>query len=201
MTIKLVVRSVLLASALLMITSETVAQGLGPASPTSGGRRTDLEYLDKGFDLELGGLVPPGFGDNFWSTPEGRARYEQLQMERFQENVMKLSELGKEDWIGQYDRVSERQVRRDFEDRAEDLEDVTEEIIEFFEWRFDVEPLEVEEPSEDSVRSGLVELRPMVEQIVETIETFQGGGIQVEQFVEMRENLAHIYELSRVARD
>ena len=199
MNIKLVARRLLLAGALLMIASEASAQGLGPASPTSGGRRTDLEYLDKGFDLE--GMVPPGFGPNFWSTPEGRARYEQIQMEGFRENVVKLSELAKEDWVGQYDRVSDRQVRRDFEDLAEDLEDVTEEMIEFFEWRFDVEPLEVQEPSEDSVRSGLVELSPMVEQIVETIETFQSGGIQVEQFVEMRENLAHIYELSRVARD
>ncbi len=199
MTLKLVVRSVLMASALLMIASEASAQGLGPASPTSGGRRTDLEYLDKGFDLE--GFNTPGFGANFWNTPEGRARYERLQMERFGENVVKLSELGEEDWAGQYDRVSDRQVRRDLEDRVEDLEEVAGQMIEFFEWRFDVEPIEVEDPSEGDVRSGLVELSPMVKQIVETIETFQGGGIQVEEFVEMRENLAQIHALSRVVRD
>ena len=63
MTIKLAVRCLLLASALLMITSEASARGLDPASPPSAGRRTDLEYLDKGFDLE--GFATPGFGSNF----------------------------------------------------------------------------------------------------------------------------------------
>ncbi len=96
MLIKPVARLLLLGSALLLIPFTTNAQ-----TPTSGGRRTELEYLDRGFDLP--GITAPEEVPGFWETPEGKARYEQVQMERFEENRTELSELGKEDWAGQYD--------------------------------------------------------------------------------------------------
>ncbi len=194
MTMKLVARCLFLASALLIILSTTNAQ-----TPTSGGRRTELEYLDRGFDLP--GIDVPKEAPGFWDTPEGQARYEQLQMERFEENREELSELGKEDWVSQYDSMSDRRSRRDFENRTEDLEKVTDDMIKFFEWKFDAEPIEVDEPSGESVRDQVVQITPMVEQILETISTLTGGGIQIEEFIAMRENLAQIHALTQVLRD
>jgi len=194
MTMKLVARCLFLASTLLLIPSTTNAQ-----TPTSGGRRTELEYLERGFDLP--GITAPEDAPGFWDTPEGKVRYEQLQMERFEENRKELSELGKEDWASQYDSMSDRRSRRDFENRTEDLEKVTDDMIKFLEWRFDAEPIEVDEPSGESVRDRVVQITPMVEQILETISTLTDGGIQIKEFVEMRENLAHIHALTRVLRD
>ncbi len=97
--------------------------------------------------------------------------------------------------------MSDRRSRRDFENRVEDLENVTGDMIKFFEWRFDAEPIEVDEPSEESVRSRVLEITPMVEQILSTISTLTGGGIQIENFVAMRENLARIHALTRVLND
>ena len=109
MTMKRVARCVLLASALLMvplmITFTTDAQQL------PGGRDTSLEMLEQGFDL-LGVDLPNALSD-YWNTPEGKARYEQLVLERFDEKVEEFSELGKEDWVTQYDAVSDRRARRD----------------------------------------------------------------------------------------
>ena len=194
MTMKPVARCLFLASALLIITSTTNGQ-----TPTSGGRRTELEYLDRGFDLP--GITAQEEAPGFWDTPEGKARYEQLQMEQFEENREKLFELGKEDWARQYDSMSDRRSRRDFENQTEDLERVTDDMIKFFEWRFDAERIEVEEPSEKSVRDRVVRITPMVVQILETISTLTGGGIQIDTFVEMRENLAQIHALSRILRN
>ena len=74
MTMKLVARCLFLASAFLIVLSTTNAQ-----TPTSGGRRTELEYLDRGFDLP--GIDVPREDSGFWDTPEGKVRYEQLQNE------------------------------------------------------------------------------------------------------------------------
>ena len=194
MPMKLLILCLFLASALLIIPFTTNAQ-----TPTSGGRRTELEYLDRGFDLP--GITAPEDTPGFWDTPEGKLRYEQLQMEQFEENKQELSELGKEDWASQYDSMSDRRSRRDFENRTEDLEKVTEDMIKFFEWRFDAEPIEVDEPSEESIRSRVLRITPMVEQILKTISTLTGGGIQIEEFVAMRENLAQIHALTQVLRD
>ena len=200
MTMKLVARCLFLASALLMIPSTTIAQDTGVGGfPAGAGRNTDLEFLDRGFDVL--GVTPPGMPPGYWNTEEGKARFEQLQLQRFAENVEELSEIEKEDWTAQYDSISDRRTRRDFEDRAEDLEKITDGIIKFFEWRFDAEPIEVDEPSEESLRDGVVEITPMVTQILESIETLQSGGIEVQTFVEMRENLAQIHALTRVLRD
>ena len=197
MTMKLVARCLFLASALMMIPSTTHAQ-LDGTQP-SGGRRTELEYLDRGFYLP--GIDALGEPLGFWNTPEGKVRYEQLQMERFEENRQELSELGKEDWASQYDSLSDRRSRRDFENRTEDLEKVTDVMMKFFEWRFDAEPIEVGEPSQENVRDRVVQITPMVEQILETISTLTGGGVQIQEFVAMRENLAQINALTRVLRD
>ena len=202
MTMKPVARFLFLASALLMFPSTTNAQQsrseLGSGG-MSDGRRLELEYLDRGFDLE--GINAPTYDPDFWSTPEGKARYEQLRLEGFQKNREDLSQLGKEDWATQYDSISDRRVRGEFEKRAEDLEKVTDDIIKFFAWRFEAEPLEVDEPSEESVRDRLVQITPMVEQILETISTLAGSGIPVQEFIQMRENLAQIHALSQVLRD
>ena len=112
-----------------------------------------------------------------------------------------MSQLGKEDWATPYGLISDRRVRGEFEKRAEDLEKVTDDIIKFFTWRFEAEPLEVEEPSEESVRDRLVQITPMVEQILETVSTLAGSGIPVQEFIQMRENLAQIHALSQVLRD
>ena len=120
----------------------------------------------------------------------------------FRESIEELTELGEEDWTAQYDSISDRSVRRDFEDSVEDLEEVTDGLIRFFEWRFAAEPIEVEEPSLEGIRERVVEMTPMLGQILEAIDTLQGGGsIEVQQFVTMRENLAHIHTLSRILRD
>ena len=193
MTMKPVARCLFLASALLMIPSTTNAQQMNE------GRRLELEYLDRGFDLE--GIDAPKHEPAFWDTPEGKAKYEQLRLEGFQKNIEDLSQLGKEDWATQYDSISDRRVRGEFEKRAEDLEKVTDDIIKFFAWRFEAEPLEVDEPSEESVRDRLVQITPMVEQILETISTLAGSGIPVQEFIQMRENLAQIHALSQVLRD
>ena len=194
MTMKLVARCSLLAGTLMIIVSTTNAQ-----TPTSGGRRTELEYLDRGFDLP--GITAPEHTPGFWETPEGQARYEQIQMEEFEENREELSELGKEDWISQYDSMSDRRSRRNFENQTEDLEKITEDMIKFIEWRFDAEPLEIEGPAEESVRSRVMQITPMVEQILTTISTLSSSGIRIDEFVAMRENLAQIYALTQVLRD
>ena len=194
MNMGFVSRCLFLAGVLLILPSVTNAQQL------PGGRNTTLEMLEKGFDV-LGTNVP-SFPPGFWSTPEGKARLEQLQMERFRESIEELTELGEEDWTAQYDSISDRSVRRDFEDSVEDLEEVTDGLIRFFEWRFAAEPIEVEEPSLEGIRERVVEMTPMLGQILEAIDTLQGGGsIEVQQFVTMRENLAHIHTLSRILRD
>ena len=197
MTMKRVARCVLLASALLMV--PLMIPFTTDAQQLPGGRDTSLEMLEQGFDL-LGVDLPNALSD-YWNTPEGKARYEQLVLERFDEKVEEFSELGKEDWATQYDAVSDRRARREFENRVEDLEKITGDIIEFFEWRYAAEPIEVDAPSAESVRDGMVEITPMVEQILEAISTLAGPGIQVQEFVEMRENLAEIHVLSRVMRD
>ena len=199
MRMKPVTRCRFIASAVLMIPSTSNAQ-LPNGSPPSGGRRTELEYLDRGFDLE--GITNSEHLPGFWNTPEGQARYEELQLERLEENLEELSDLGKEDWASRYGLVSDRRSRRDFENRAEDLEDVTDDIIKWVEWRFSAEPIAVEEPSGESFRDGLAQLTPMVEQILETISTLTGGvAVPVDQFVEMRTKLAQIHALSRIVRD
>jgi hypothetical protein len=199
MSLKRVTQCLLLASAVLMISSTLNAQ-FPNGSPPSGGRRTELEYLDKGFDLE--GMTNSDNRSGYWNTPEGRARYLQNQMESLGENLEELSDLGKEDWATRYDAVSDRRSRRDFENRAEDLEDVTDDIIKFVEWRFDAEPIEVEAPSEESFRDALAQITPMVERILESFSTLTDGvAIPVGQFVEMRTKFAQIYALSRIVRD
>ncbi len=171
---------------------EAVAR-LGGISPF--GRRNGLDYedtsVDRGFNLTF----------NYWFTPAGRARYAQLQQERFEENVEKFSELGKEDWIGQYDSVSDRSVRREFEKRADDLENVTDDMIKFLKWKFDTEPIEVAEAAEETVRRRLVQIKPMAEQILGTILTVTDGSIPIDEFVRMQENLAEIHALSRILQD
>ena len=74
-------------------------------------------------------------------------------------------------------------------------------MIQYFEWNFDAEPLESEEPSEASVRDSLVEIAPMAEQMLRTITTVSDGTIQLQQFVEMQHNLAKIHNLSRILRN
>ena len=198
MTMKLVAHCLFLAGALLMITSTMNAQS--GILNESAGRRTELESLDRGFDIE--GITVRNAPPGFWETPAGKARYEQIQMENFEQDVEALSELGEEDWVDRYDdSVSDRRARGEFEDRVEDLEDITNDLIDFFEWRFDAEPIEVDDPSEESVRNGVVQISPLVDQILDAISTLQSGGIQVEAFVEMWENLAWIHALSRVIRD
>ena len=194
MKMNLAARCLCLASALLIIASTTNAQ-----TPTSGGRRTELEYLERGFDLP--GIDVPREAELFWDTPEGKLRYEQNQAERLAENTQQLSELGKEDWAGQYDSLSDPRTRQDFENRTEDLENVTDDMSKYFEWKFDAEAVEVDAPSEESLRDQLVQITPMVEQIVATISTLASGGIQVQEFIAMRRNLAHIHTLSQVLRD
>ena len=41
----------------------------------------------------------------------------------------------------------------------------------------------------------------MVEQILKTISTLTGGGIQIDEFVEVRENIAQIHALTQDLRD
>ena len=94
MTMKRVAQCVLLASALLMV--PLVIPFTTDAQQLPGGRDTSLEMLEQGFDL-LGVDLPNALSD-YWNTPEGKARYEQLVLERFDEKVEELSELGKEDW-------------------------------------------------------------------------------------------------------
>ncbi len=194
MKMNLVARCLCLASALLMISSTTNAQ-----TPTSGGRRTELEYLERGFDLP--GIDVPREPELFWETPEGKLRYEQNQAERLAENTEQLAELGKEDWTGQYDSLSDTRTRQDFENRTEVLENVADDMSKYFEWKFDAEPVEVDAPSEEGLRDQLVQITPMVEQIVETISTLASGGINVQEFVAMRRNLAYIHALAQVLRD
>lgn len=194
MNMNLIVRRLFVASILVMTPSMTSAQQL------PGGRNTDLEMLERGFDV-LGTNIP-SFPPGYWSTPAGKARLEQLQMERFRESIEELTELGEEDWTEQYDSTSDRSVRRGFEDRVEDLEVVTDGLIKFFEWRFAAEPVEVERPSRKGIRERVVQMTPMLGQILEAIDTLRGGGsIEVQQFVTMRENLAHIHALSQILRD
>ncbi len=194
MNMNLIVRRLFVASILVMTPSVTSAQQL------PGGRNTDLEMLERGFDV-LGTNIP-SFPPGYWSTPAGKARLEQLQMERFRESIEELTELGEEDWTEQYDSTSDRSVRRGFEDRVEDLEVVTDGLIKFFEWRFAAEPVEVERPSRKGIRERVVQMTPMLGQILEAIDTLRGGGsIEVQQFVTMRENLAHIHALSQILRD
>ena len=57
-------------------------------SPPSGGRRTDLEYLERGFGIE--GVTTPEYDPGFWDTPAGKVKYEEIQMERFEENTEAL---------------------------------------------------------------------------------------------------------------
>jgi hypothetical protein len=156
--------------------------------------------MDRGFDLE--GMTNSDNRSGFWNTPEGRARYLQNQLESLGENLEELSDLGKDDWTTRYDAVSARRSRRDFENRAENLEDVTDDIIKFVEWRFNAEPIEVEEPSEESFRDGLAQITPVVEPILESFSTLtDGAAIPIDQFVEMRTKLAQIHALSRIVRD
>jgi hypothetical protein len=190
MTRKLVGRCLFLACVFSIIATTATAQ------QPSGGRRTELEYLDRGFDLE--GITSTA---KFPDTAEGRAKYEQYQLGRFQQNVEKLSKLGKENWVGQYDSISDRGARRKLENMAEDLGTVSEEMIKFFEWRFQVEPLKVDESAGDSVRERVAKITPMVEQILRTVSVLTSGGIPVKDFVEMRENLARIHMLSRSLRN
>ena len=201
MTMKLVARCLFLAGAVLavlMLPSTMNAQWPPRGSTSAESRRAEEAILDN-WDLQR--ISSPNEPPEFWNTPEGKARYEQLQLESFEENVEELSDLGKEDWATRYDSVSDRQPRRDFENRTEDLETVTEDMIKFLEWRFDAEPIEVDEPSEESVRDWVLRITPIVEQILETISTLTGGGIQIEEFVAMRENLAQIHALTQVLRD
>ena len=110
MSLKRVTRCLLLASAVLMIPSTSNAQ-IPNGSQPSGGRRTELEYMDRGFDLE--GMTNSDIRSGFWNTPEGRARYLQNQLESLGENLEELSDLGKDDWATHYDAVSDRRSRRD----------------------------------------------------------------------------------------
>jgi hypothetical protein len=190
-------RYLILTVGLLIITAEGHSQA---TSQPSGGRRTELEYLERGFDLE--GVDTSSRPAEFWNSPEGRALYLELRMERFGEDVEELSNLGKEDWASQYDSRSDRGVRREFEDRTRALEKVTGDMIDFIVWRFDAEQIEVDRPSTESVRDLLAEIPTRVNQILAAISTLTGGGgIQVDEFVEMRTNLAQIHALSRVLRD
>jgi hypothetical protein len=196
---KLTGRPGILGTVLVAIAIISMTSSLAMAQQPSGGRRTELEYLDRGFDLE--GITPPRYPPEFWNTPEGRALYERQQLERFQENVTRLTELGAEDWVKGYDATGDRRARQTLGDRAEDLERVSREMIEFFEWRFQVEPLEAAAPTGEAVREGLVNLSPMVDQILATITTLTGGGIPVKEFLEMRENLARIHAVSLTLRN
>jgi hypothetical protein len=121
-------------------------------------------------------------------------------MGRFQQNVEKLSKLGKEEWAALYDSASDRRAQRKMEDMAEDLEKITREMIQFLEWRFQVKPLAVDGPAGESVRERAAGIRPMVEQITNTVPLLAGSGIPVKAFVEMRENLARLHLLSRSLR-
>ena len=191
MKIRSVARCMLIAGGLAMTVSAAQAQ------QPSGGRRTDFEYLERGFDLDK--MTPPGYPKSM-DSPELRAKYEQAQLKRLQQNTEKLTGLGKQNWLVQYDSASDRSARRNLQDMAKDLEKVSEEMIEFFEWRFQVKPLEVEDVAQDSVRDRVTRITPMVEQITGTIAILGGGGIPAKEFAEMRENLARIHALSRILR-
>jgi hypothetical protein len=191
MTIRSLARCLLIAGGLSITAAEVLAQ------QPSGGRRTDFEYLEKGFDLDQ--MTPPGYPKSM-DTPELRAKYEQAQLKRFQQNTEKLATLGQADWVAQYDSASDRSARRKFEDMAKDLEKVSDDMIQFFEWRFEVKPVEPGDTSPESVRDRVAKIKPMVEQITGTISILAGGGIPAKEFAEMRENLARLHLLSRSLR-
>jgi hypothetical protein len=193
MTMKRIAGLLVFASVLPMLSSVLSAQ------QPSGGRRTDLEYLERGFDLH--GITTSNQSPEFWNTPEGKAQYERLQLERFQKNTQELSQLGTKDWATPYDSLSNRRVRQEFVKRAQDLERVSGELIQFFEWRFQAPPLEIEEDSGESVRERVTKITPMAQRILETISALKDGGIPAKEFVEMRHNLVRIHTLSRRLRD
>jgi hypothetical protein len=189
MIIQRVGRCLLIAGVLSMMASTAMAQ------QPSGGRRTDQEYLERGFDL----MDSPSYPRSL-KTPEERARYEKYQVNRFQQNVEKLSKLGKEEWAALYDSASDRRAQRKLEDMAEDLEKIAREMMQFLEWRFQVEPLAVDGSAEANVRERVAGIRPMVEQVTNTVPLLAGSSIPVQTFVELRQNLARIHLLSRSLR-
>ena len=91
MNMKRVTQRFFLAGAVLTISSTANAQIEG--SPTSGGRRTEFEYLDKGFDVN--GINSSDQTLDYWDTPAGKKRYLQGQLKRLGEDVEELSDLGK----------------------------------------------------------------------------------------------------------
>ena len=128
----------------------------------------------------------------YWNTPEGRSRYEQLQLARFNENFIKLTQLGNQDWAN----AIHPDRSRELEGWTDELEDVTDNMLKFLEWRYQVELLEPT-ASEESIQDRLGRLTPMVEQILKTSSTLSVGTIDIQGFAMMHQNLVDLRQLSR----
>ena len=163
------------------------------AAQSSAGRNVSLEYLERGFHLDGESTLSSG-GTGFWATPEGKRRYAQNQLNRFYEKVDELVELGSEDWTTLHEPSVER--------RSDDLEDVSGDILKFFEWAYGGESIEANALPDESVLERLARITTLIRGVLPAMSTMTTGAVlNSEAFLQARRDLAEIKALSRAVRD
>ena len=154
----------------------------------------------------------PIWNSSVWHEPIFRSergkipedgQYAENQWGRFLKNLDELRKFGAEDWSIQSNGVSREQAYRDLEERLKNLERVTGEIREFFEWYFNVPTPEIDSIPEEDLNKRLGRITSKVDEVLPLVIAAgnRGTALDVEAFPRMLRGLAEIEALGRALRN
>jgi hypothetical protein len=138
---------------------------------------------------------------NYWDSPAGRRRAEQMRQAELRDAMDRFRELGLEPWATRYDENSGRWVLEDRE-QAQDLEEAVSIVIAFVERVQGLDPMEVEPPPDEELSARLTRVRAMVMDVAPHVPALTSGDLlDVGLFLSVRADLARIRDLSRALQD
>jgi hypothetical protein len=97
---------------------------------------------------------------------------------------------------------TDRSSTRELERRAKDLEDVADDILDFFKWSYGGEEAEADTLLAETTEEKLARIATLIDEVLPAMSTMATGGVlNAEVFLQARRDLAETKALARAIRD